>query len=939
MKKIFFLTSLALVSASLFACGSTNNSSSQPNSSTSSQETSSSSAEEVTEVILSGSKNVLVGRTIRLSASTDVTWESLNSDIATVDTAGVVTGVAKGEATIRATSTKNTSVYADWVVTVSPTVPSEINITIEGEGLISQDGNTYNLRMGKPVIASIDSDPSFETSYTISYSDQNYSGSIDVENISNTSIQLTPNREVSDVTLVFKILYGTDNSSSKQDIVYLNVLDENSENLLLLEERLSGSLSDEKTSLTSATIKKAITQNGSAYSTETLSYSSFNDATYLVESDGNETTNYFSGIRDNHYYLLAYDAASNNEIENIYSSIASTESDFSSYKENAKSIFDISGTAVYGFGNIVYDFFDASNTLSLNFVNFGDTTAYSYMTISIEDSKLSASSTFTKDEKNYAIHLTVNFDGTKLTSYTFEESYTTSDSVTYNYKEEMTSTFGSKVDDSSTNNSIYLDFDSYYFKDAIKVQDMSGITDSLGRYDYSDTSKFGGTVSTDETGHVTYTVPYNKSLPLKIVSDNGGNPLIDTITVTANNSEIDIPTLAESGIYTLSAKEGVVDGVHTMVEGTTTFTFTSGKNNLTTSVTVEFYIPDVSELNVTNAPSNNDFGTVYRNDVSNDYLYLNAEPDDSALTFEIVDETGTEKLTGIEIYNYPDGNVDNYPSYGYFVKGITNGTYKFKFRVVGTSVVTDETFTVTVVDPISASTIKKNIVDDAPTYVNKGSTSTTTVKFVSETQLSISYVATSVDEITKTVPYHIEDGHIVIDSLSDGSNYAFSDTNFYYQKIMAGNIRFESDFSAITLYLSYEAETPDKFFPITLTKDTSSEINYDDLASYLNGKTLTGTETFLYGDLTGNYTTSVTYTLNTGRLTFTGKTNGKIVTVDFSYTYDSTNKTITYSDVVTSSSALTFDATYYNNLNTTDNSLYMCVYVSNIKALVKFSLV
>lgn len=57
----------------------------------------------------------------------NVTWKSLNPEIATVNDKGVVTGKAVGEATIRVSAAGNATVYADCTVTVEP-----LNVTVAG---------------------------------------------------------------------------------------------------------------------------------------------------------------------------------------------------------------------------------------------------------------------------------------------------------------------------------------------------------------------------------------------------------------------------------------------------------------------------------------------------------------------------------------------------------------------------------------------------------------------------------------------------------------------------------------------------------------------------------------------------------------------------------------------------------------------------------------
>ena len=74
-------------------------------------------------IVISGDDSVEVGSTITLTATTSpagqtVTWSSLDTDNATVTSAGVVTGVAEGTATIKATLASDTSVVATKTIIV-----------------------------------------------------------------------------------------------------------------------------------------------------------------------------------------------------------------------------------------------------------------------------------------------------------------------------------------------------------------------------------------------------------------------------------------------------------------------------------------------------------------------------------------------------------------------------------------------------------------------------------------------------------------------------------------------------------------------------------------------------------------------------------------------------------------------------------------------------
>lgn len=72
-------------------------------------------------ITISGADTVAVGETITLTADAggSVTWTSLDEDKATVDTDGVVTGVAAGTATIRCTLADDPTVFASKTITVT----------------------------------------------------------------------------------------------------------------------------------------------------------------------------------------------------------------------------------------------------------------------------------------------------------------------------------------------------------------------------------------------------------------------------------------------------------------------------------------------------------------------------------------------------------------------------------------------------------------------------------------------------------------------------------------------------------------------------------------------------------------------------------------------------------------------------------------------------
>lgn len=99
-----------------------------------------------------GSTTIKVTKTVTLRTSVtgttqkDVTWSSLNENIATVSDRGVVTGVSAGTATIKATLVLDGNAYDTIKITVEPAVaPESIEITGQPDDLTGWVGETCKL--------------------------------------------------------------------------------------------------------------------------------------------------------------------------------------------------------------------------------------------------------------------------------------------------------------------------------------------------------------------------------------------------------------------------------------------------------------------------------------------------------------------------------------------------------------------------------------------------------------------------------------------------------------------------------------------------------------------------------------------------------------------------------------------------------------------------
>lgn len=886
----------------------------------------------VTKVEINGTKTLIVGEDTKLIANTEVTWSSSDETVATVDETGKVHGVASGSVTITATSIENPSLSAEWEISVSMRIPSKDKLTfsakIDGSEVSPVDGRKYSFPLGKEVILTINSQEGFMTpSVTFSLTlpsdiDQTICS---VENIADTtnSAEFLGIGSFEGGTLTATCSFGDSESKSIKMPIQFDVIDTNAVNKAKFFNKFEGCEAVEKKSLTDAKITeetKTTDLTDASINPETqhksYNYALFTDAVY-VKVTGDPKEDYFAGSRNGSTYLFDYDGS---KIGTFYN--------FGSSEKLGESFVLLNHAPVYGFANRIKALFDSSYGLDTGLVNFGNYAAYAYSMFTITSEKAEVVSNFDYSSTHYELNLTVNFEGSKgskIKSFKFTElSQTSKKKIEYSL-EGSNFVYGEKKIDSQDNNESYLSFDTFYYK-TLNLICLGGTNvDSVG--DYTNTDKYG-TSDDFNAEENAYILPKYKSLAMRI-DPTLGNPIIDSITVTQDNQDVIVSSIGSNGLVIFQPKTERVqqdDGSYKDVvkEGTTIFTLTSAKNKVSTSIKVEFKTETINAIEVMdNKPSNNDFGDVYLNDNSN-YFTLKASPNDdqTEYEYEAIDSQTGALLSDLKINHYVDGNIDGLSSFYYYIVGSKVGTYSFKIRVKGTAVSTKDIFTINIKSPLSDTEIYNHVKDK--TYKITTSTSVQTVKFTSNTSIAYTYKneSSGIDQ-TESIAVTITDGKIKVNDVeeikitsnkiddtvdSEGSTskttftstyrgQKFNSSSKYYIGVMAENIRVSSDFNTLGIFFinNYGGYEKQEF-----QVDKSSQIDIDNLPSYLNGKTLVNNDlSFIIG--AGNCTVSVSFTSTHASLTIVNNLNTTIGTLEFDYAYDSTSKEI----VVSNSTSIT----------------------------------
>lgn len=900
----------------------------------SSSQESSSSLTEITKINVSGPSALNVGQTITLGidvigSDTDLVTITV-SDPTIVSIDGTrITGLKEGNVTLTITSSENTSISTTKDIRVNSQYADRINVFIKDNDNVTYDESTnyYTIPLGQEFTIAYFVDEQykqdFKVSYSVSYPSSQQDGNFSLTQNEDNTATCKAMVAYEGISVVLKVFYH-DNTTSPDvtTSIQMHVVDNNSSNLEKAKQIIDNFDND---TLLSATIDKSLSStyiNSQTNNKETSISSSkvisnsYVDENYLTEiitdNDGTSTNNYYSTIYDNKYYVFEYNPSS-------YAILGLYANESNSSNKDASLFFSVDNDVlVTGIENYIGRFL--SSSIEDSILLFADTNIYAYSNFVFNDNSFTITSIYTLDSNaTYNLNLTINYSSNQVISYSFKETMTgTYESFEY---EEKGSNFTYGTKDANTNKTI--DMSKYFFTEDTFDTEVANDKDPDGKYDFSNPDKyFSGTPTQESDGTLTYSLATNQALALRIKRKDGSSTIattsIDTFTMTSSDETIvEKSTMLSnsssndgSGIFVISAYKDSQGQIKT---GKTTITLTSAKG-VSYKFNVEFYQNALSEITVGGAyisDENNkfDLGEIYLNDISNNFT-INGEPDDSSYTWILSNIEGGDS-DGLELYHYEDGNIEGL--YGYAIKGLKVGTYSFKIGCQGSSVVTTNTYTITVKDSYSIEKIESGIVGNTYTY-KMGDSYTYTLYFETNTKAvltqEISYESSS---SSINLAYSIEKGRIVLNeqTLPDG---------FYYSTIM-GDVKFNDDLSTLTLYLSYVSKSDEgvESNKTYTSVSFSKYVDKSDPMTYLKGKISTKQSNVPLEGKYQNYDFTLSFDSNSNSASITivrHKDLVTIATITFEYSYSSKTTQFTLTNIVSTGDVTITDSNPYYNLNT-----------------------
>lgn len=876
-------------------------------------------SENITSIVIASANTVEVGKSITLGidvlGSDDdgaVTITVSDSTIAKVE-GNKLTGLKEGNVTVIVTSTKKPDIKASKDISVIAPNSKNISLEVYDNDNVTYDESTnyYTVPMGQKfkiryVISEGTSDKFQSVSYSVVYPSSSQDGMFNLTQNQDNTATVQALNSYDSISVVVKAFYNTNTTTPDlQTSIQFHIVDANKENKAKLENIISkfdeSKLNESKRTVT-------LTNSNSNKTTEEKSI--FTQRSYLDHTLINEektidginptTTYYYSSIYNDKYYVFSY-LNDTKATENIYANENGKGKDGSLY-------FDVSTKSVIsGYKGLIDSFLTSSSKGDV--VLFGSRYLYSYSQFEFASNSVTINSSYVDDNNNsYDARFIINYEDTKFTGYTFTETINKGGNViTYSDVVEDLKYEG-KVQQTSP----VIDMSKYFFTSDNYQTEVANDKDEDGKYDFSDPNKyFAGTPLKAEDGLDLYDIKNTQTLALRIKrkGDSIATTAIDTFTMETNDKTIIAPSemLANSnssdgsGVFTITpfkAQDGSIK------EGQVLITLTS-----TSGVKIKFYVKvskvelsaiKVSGTTIDDASNKTSLGEIRVGRYSNTFE-INGTPDDSnAFIWKLSDVSG--ETDGIELYHYPDGNIEGL--HGYAIKAKKAGNYTFKIGAEGSNITTTNTYSIVVKEAISNDVLKENLIDSKNSYIYSTGSYSFNLTFFNEKQIILTQTNSSDNStIISKINYSFENGNIVVNEQA-----LTSKTYFSYVK---GDFQYDEDFESIKVYLVINDEsTARNYQAYTFTKyvDKSNPIEY------LVGKTFKIQQNFNLGTGYANYNNTLTFdNENKGTLTIVDvKSSKTVVTITFTYSYDSNGHNLVLSNVQSSNS----------NINISDTNLY-----------------
>lgn len=886
--------------------------------------------EKITGVVISGPLSVNVGENITLVADVlgsnddSVNWSVNESSVASIDQNGKLTGLAEGKVVVTATSVKAPEFSANYEVSVREIDATGIELVVEtNEDIYLQDGVYYvpggqEFKISYKLVGG--SRKPDGVSYSFSYADGTSATSADclVTPQEDGSALVRFNAFFEGGVISASASYASSVGAPLVNALRFTSYDKNSENSAKLKDIIQKIGDREVTNLTKA--KQTVTRSNSTKVTTFDVYKNQSYATIATETNSttgttNETTNTFATIdtSKNAMYYFSYD--DEKKIDEMYVNTIYRSEEATTYSNYSSLPTFIDGYATsYGFNSLFSQMVTTSPYAGQ--VSFGDFTAGGNTNYTFEENHVKLVSDYT-DEFDTSIYiefeLTYNLNY-EISSYTYKYgSKDSSGKLTISYEEKGSDfVYGNKDinSDPKINISDYYiqDFDIEYIENYAELIQGQGADNS--RYTYDEFIKGG------YNGNDYYSTSYNRSLPFKITnfSPITGSTLIDVASIkivnNINGSRDNV--IFEDGSAIFAAPKGD-DGNFIPSIDTITFTTRGGASK---TIVIEWTKPELNALNF-DCPDVQSVNTTYKfPDIrpykETNYFWLNADPDDSIYTFKMeITKGANDGLTLVE-----NEASRTKPTGSYSIVANTPGDYEFYFYVEGSSDVRTKTYSLKVLDPISADTYKENLVGKKFEYDT--GTSIYTLNFISDTNIELTMPTYSEDSYTTgttkaTIDYTISDGKVSITPDENSSIQVFDTTDSYFESAYAGDLDISEDFSTVNILLRTRPDSQNDQYNYNYNNYSFKKPT--DLSSIV-GKSYQS-QTNVYGK--DNSTLTINFgTDYKGNMSLIGYDGIEFATLTFDYSVDVSTNNVSLTNVVFTKN--TYDALTFNSASMYDKN-------------------